>query len=120
VLARATGDRALQPPRGHRVSRQAEVRLGLAAARGEPEQIGDGLRLADTIVVLKLCNAGQVEQDEGHLERVPRAVAGYVDGPFINRLIPALFQRHDRVDALLPHRQVREPERLGRLLVLGQ
>ena len=43
LLARAAGHRALEPPQAHRVGRQAEVRLGLAAARGKPEQVGDRL-----------------------------------------------------------------------------
>ena len=43
VLARPAGDRALQSPQPHRVGRQAEVRLGLAAARGKPQEVGHGL-----------------------------------------------------------------------------
>ena len=33
----------LQPPQAERVGGQAQVGFGLAAARGEPEQIGDGV-----------------------------------------------------------------------------
>ena len=36
-------DLALQPPQPHRVGRDAEIRLGLATAGREPEQVGDGV-----------------------------------------------------------------------------
>ena len=55
-----------QPAQHHRERREAQVRLGLAAAGREEEQVH---RLA--VWVARVGEAGQVEQDEGELEGAP-------------------------------------------------
>ena len=88
VLPGAAGDRALEPPQAHGVGRQPEVRLGLAAAGGEPEEVGDRLGRLGAVLVVEPGDPRQVEQHEGQLERIPRPVGGHVDGPLVHRLVP--------------------------------
>ena len=120
LLAGATGHASLQPPQGHRVGRQAKVRLRLAAARGKPEQVGHRLVFAGSVHVVELGDAGEIQQDEGQLERIPRTVARLVDGLEVGLLVPPPLLRVDRVEPLLPHGQIRKPEGFRRLLVFLQ
>ena len=120
LLTGPAGHRTLEPSQGHRVGRQAQIRFGLAAARGEPQQVGDRLGRVGAILVVEPGDSRQVQEQEGQLERIPRPVGGHVDGPFVHRLVPPPLEREDRVDALLPHGEVGEPERLGGVLVLGE
>ena len=59
----------------------------------------------------------QVQQHERELERPPRPVArlvGRLDGGVqLERAVAAAGLAGERVDSLLPHRVVGEPERLG-------
>ena len=81
VLAGSTFDGSLQSPQPKRVGRQAQVGFGLATARGKPEQIGQGFGILAPFGVIEFRDARQVQQDEGKLERIPRAILGDVDGP---------------------------------------
>ena len=58
--------RVAQPPQHHGEGREAQVGLGLAAARREEEQVD---RLA--VGVARVGEAGEVQQDEGELEGAP-------------------------------------------------
>ena len=62
----------------------------------------------------------QVQEHEGQLKRIPRAIGGHIDGPLVHRLVPPLLERDDRVNALLPHGQIGKPERLCRFFVLPE
>ena len=55
-----------QPAQHHRECREAEIRLGLAAARREEEQV-DGL----AVRIARVGEAGEVQQDERELEGAP-------------------------------------------------
>ena len=58
--------RVAQPAQHHREGREAEVRLRLAAAGGEEEQV-HGLAVG----VVRVGEAGNVQQEEGELEGTP-------------------------------------------------
>ena len=67
TLKPGRGDAGIpQPPQHEREGRQAQVRFGLAAARGEEQQVHD---LA--VGVRRVGDARQVHQDERKLERPP-------------------------------------------------
>ena len=90
--------RVAQPAQHHREGREAEVRLGLAAARREEEQVhGLAVRIA------RVGEAGQVQQDEGELERAPA-----------RRLDPEPLAERPR------HGAVRDAEGVERVGVRGQ
>ena len=74
---RAGADDTLQPPDRERIGSQAQVRLGLAAAGREEQQVNErtggmrGVRM-NAVRVCRIGQRGQVQQDERELERPPR------------------------------------------------
>ncbi len=119
VLAGTPFDRPLQPAQAERVGGQAQVRFGLAAARGEPEQVGHRLGRLAAFGVIELRDPRQVQEDERKLERIPGAVLRDVDDPHVGLLVaPAHALGKERVRPLQPHRPVHELERLGCPVVL--
>ena len=80
---------------------ETEVGLGLAAAGGEPEQIGQ-----PSVVVLGVGETAEIQKDEGDLERSPDLCGARRrrrGRPGADPVLPA---------SLLLHRGVHEPERL--------
>ena len=114
--------RPLQAAHGHGVGHQAQVGLGLAAPGGEEQQVGPG-GAGPPVGVAGVGQRRQAQQDEGELERPPRAVLDDVGGG------DGLRQRQtgvgsapadgDGVDALLPHGLVGEPEGVERVGVFA-
>ena len=104
--ARAEEPRPGQPPVGDDEGGEAEIGLGLAAARREEQQVGD---LA--VRVGSVGQAGEVEQDEGELER----------SPFRRRLCVRIAARaRIAVPRRIRHREIHETEGSPRDVVAGQ
>ena len=109
----------LQSPHAHGVGREPEVGFRLSAARGVEEQVSGGLLAHAPVGMVELRHARQVEQDECHLERVPRAILRHIHlAVEVGLLLPPDPLRVDRVRSLKPHSPVHEAERLSSLLVL--
>ncbi|HEY3258645.1 MAG TPA: hypothetical protein VGJ95_00005, partial [Pseudonocardiaceae bacterium] len=114
VGAEAGVDR-LQPAHRQGEGGEAEVGLGLAAAGGEPQQVGDGpLRVVGALGVAGVGQRRQVEQDERELKRPPPVVVRpvqlachVVEHP---ARVGAAGAGHHGVDALHGHRPVGEAE----------
>ena len=108
-------DDALQPPRGQGVGDEPEIGLGLAAAGGEEQQVRERALLA-ALAMGRIGQRGEALQDEGELERPPRAVLGTVRFPHSpsqpQLRVSASLLDGDGVDALVPHGLIREPERV--------
>lgn len=102
------------PPDGEGEGGQTEVRLGLATAGGEPEEVGQRSVVVGALRVAGVCERGQVQQQEGQLEGAPAAVLRQVGR------LDRVLEGHrgsasptacgDGVDALVPHGAVGEPE----------
>ena len=88
MVAAAPLDLALEPAQGQRVGGQAQIGFGLAAAGGEPQQIGHRIGFMAAVGVVQVGEAGQVEQHEGHLEQTPASVLRHVQRGH------AVFDRH--------------------------
>jgi hypothetical protein len=96
-----------QAPQEQRVRDEAEVRLGLAAAGGEVDEVGE---LA--VRVRRVRERREVHQHEGELEGSPRGQLAV--------LVARVFALPVGLDRGDVHRLVREHERLADHLVLGE
>ena len=94
-----------------------EVGLGLAAAGGEPEEVGHGVGALAPVGVVEPGEAGEVEQDERQLEGIPRAVRGDVHVVVVDVPAPPDALGEERAGPLEPHGVVHEPEGVGHLRV---
>ena len=53
--------------------------------------VSAGERVSVPVLMIEPGDPRQVDQDEGQLEGIPRAVGRYVDGLFVRRLVPAFL-----------------------------
>ena len=106
---------ALEPPQAHHERRQTQVRLRLAAAGREPQQVGNRVGPVAAVLVVQVARARQVQQNEGDLEWAPTAVLGHIHVLELYVLAASHLLREHGMDALLPHGPVGKPERLGHL-----
>ena len=116
-MAHAAANHALQTAQGQRIGGQAKIGLGLAAAGGKPQQVGDGGCRIAALRVIKPRHPRQVDEHESELKRAPGAVLR--DIPIAEHGCFAGAQRlaMQCMDALLPHRAVGEAERAHRLRI---
>lgn len=75
------------------------------------------------IMMMQICDAWQIQQDESQLKRIPRPVLRNVEVIQAVLELPLPFSHllgEYRMDALLPHPLVGEAERLGSVLIPSQ
>ena len=114
----------LQPPDRERVRREAQVRLGLAAAGREEQQLCLG-QVPGALLRGGVGQQRQLHEDERELERAPRVrlearedrVAGLVDG--LVRVLRAAA-RDLALHTLIGHHLIHEPEAPQRVRVLKE
>jgi len=110
-------DDALQAADAHREGGDAEIRLGLSAARGKPKEVSERLGGTRAIGVLGVGERWDRQQQERELKWPPRPVLPHVDvgeGQLFTTTAP---ERVDPSHALARHRTVREAEGLECLRV---
>ena len=107
----------METPQTERVGRQTQISLCLTTTGREPQQIGQGVGTVATFRVVELGNAGEVQQDEGKLEWIPRAVLGNIHVVVVHFPATANTLREDRSGTLEPHRPIHELERLSDLSI---
>ena len=98
----------------------SEVGLGLAAAGGEPEQIGVRADFLGPLRVVDLRDGRDVQQHEGQLECPPTCRLGRFDVGEGDVLAAPAGERVEAAQSLDPHGPVGEPERLEGVVVVGQ
>ena len=111
---------ALQTADRHRERRHAQIGFGLAAAGGEPQQIGMGFHRLHAVRMRGVGQRRDRQQQERQLERTPAPVLRLVE--LIHRHVTSTphFERVLASHALDRHRPVGEAESSQRLLVVLQ
>ena len=79
VIAGAAFDVLLQPAHGEHIGGEAKIGFRLAAAGGEPEEVGNGVGFVAAVGMIKAGDAGQVQQHERELEHAPCPVLWHVE-----------------------------------------
>ena len=107
---------ALQTTDRHRERRHAKIRLCLATACREPQQVRVGFQRTCTIRMGGIDQGRNRQKQKRQLERTPLvALDVLIDFIQRNRHPLPSFEGVDRVDALIGHHTVGESERLARI-----